>query len=52
MHCCNTVLFDYLSIDDIIAKVLEINPDYTITFEPGGDAGEYPKNVFVASINK
>lgn len=48
MHCCDTILFDYLTLDDIINKVLEVNPDYKITFVPGGDAGEYPVNVLVA----
>ena len=48
LHCCNTLLFDFLSVDDIVEKVLEINPDYDISFEPGGDAGEYPYNVLVA----
>lgn len=48
MHCCNTLLFDFLSLDDIIAKVLEVNPDYIISFVPGGDDGEYPVNVLVA----
>lgn len=48
MHCCNTILFDFLSIDDIVRKVLEINPDYIINFVPGGDEGEYPVNVLVA----
>jgi len=50
MHCCDTLLFDYLSLNDIIQKVLEINPNYTITFVPGGDDGEYPVNVLVAYI--
>lgn len=52
LHCCNTALFDFLTLGDIIKKVLEINPDYTITFEPGGNEGEYPANVLVASIPK
>ncbi len=50
MHCCNTVLFDYLTIEQISAKVLEINPAYQISFEPGGNGGEYPKNVLVATV--
>lgn len=50
LHCCNTLLFDYLSLEDIIAKVLEVNPDYTITFVDGGDLGEYPGNVLVAMV--
>lgn len=51
MHCCETILFDYLTLADIIAKVLEINPNYIISFEPGGDEGEYPVNVLVATLN-
>lgn len=50
LHCCATLFFDYLTLDDIIAKVLEINPEYTISFVDGGDAGEYKNNVLVASI--
>jgi hypothetical protein len=50
MHCCNTTLFDGLTQQDLINKVLEINPNYTITFQPGGDDGEYPLNVLVAEI--
>lgn len=50
LHCCGTLLFDYLTLDQIIAKVLEINPDYTIGFVDGGDDGEYKNNVLVASI--
>jgi len=50
LHCCNTLLFDFLTLEQIIAKVLEINPDYIISFVPGGDEGEYPNNILVASI--
>lgn len=52
MHCCDTILFDYLSREEIVAKVLEINPEYIISFEPGGDDGEYPINVLVAKPPK
>lgn len=50
MHCCGTLLFDFLEREDIVKKVLEINPNYKISFIPGGDAGEYPINVLVAEI--
>lgn len=50
LHCCNTLLFDYLSLDDIINKVLEVNPEYQISFVDGGDDGEYKNNILVASI--
>lgn len=51
MHCADTVLFDYLSKDDLIKKILEINPDYQITYVDGGDDGEYPNNVMVATVS-
>ncbi len=48
LHCCETLLFDYLTLDDIIEKVLEVNPDYIITYVDGGNEGEYSNNVLVA----
>jgi len=50
MHCCGTILFDFITQEQIIAKILEINPKYVIDFVPGGDDGEYPKNVMVARV--
>ena len=50
LHCCGTLLFDFLTLDQIIAKVLEINPEYSIDFVDGGDEGEYKNNVLVASV--
>jgi hypothetical protein len=50
LHCCGTLLFDFLTLDQIIAKVREINPKYVISFVDGGDDGEYKNNVLVASI--
>lgn len=50
LHCCQTLLFDYLTLDQIIAKVLEINPEYLISFVDGGGEGEYKNNILVASI--
>lgn len=50
MHCAETEAFDGLTKDDLIAKLLEINSEYHITYIPGGDAGEYPQNVMVASV--
>lgn len=50
MHCCGSQAFDYLTQEDIIQKILEINPDYQISFIPGGDDGEYPVNVMVAKV--
>lgn len=51
LHCCDTLLFDFISLDEIIEKVLEINPDYHIFFIPGGDDDEYPENILVAMID-
>lgn len=50
MHCCGTQAFDGLIHEDLIRKLLEINPDYHISFVPGGDEGEYPVNVMVAKV--
>lgn len=50
MHCCGTILFDYLSREDIIAKIKEINPEYVISYIPGGDEGEYPDNIMIAQV--
>lgn len=50
MHCCGTLLFDFLTRDDIVRKIMEINSAYEITYVPGGDAGEYPVNIMVARV--
>lgn len=50
MHCCNTILFDFLSREDIVKKVKEINPDYNVYFIAGGNDGEYPQNILVAEV--
>lgn len=52
MHCCGTADFDYLEREDIIVKLLEINPNYEIRYVDGGDAGEYKDNVMVAICPK
>lgn len=50
MHCAGTDAFDFLTKDDLIAMLLQINPDYRIFYVPGGNDGEYPQNVMVALI--
>ena len=50
MHCADTILFDFLSKDDLKAAIWKINPDYKIFYVPGGNDGEYPENVMVAFI--
>ncbi len=52
LHCAGTAAFDYLTKEDLIKKILEINPAYKITYVPGGDAGEYPENVMVAQVGE
>jgi len=46
IRCCNTILFNFLSLEDIINKILEINPKYQISF----DSCEYPNDILVAKI--
>lgn len=50
MHCCGTILFDFLTRDQIADKVREINPEYHIFYVPGGDKAEYPENIMVAML--
>lgn len=50
MHCCGGVLFDYLTKEDIIRKIKEINLDYEIMYVDGGDDGEYANNIMVACV--
>lgn len=50
MNCAGTAAFDYLTKEDLIHKIYEINPDYQIYFIAGGDAGEAPENILVAII--
>lgn len=48
MHCCGTEDFDMMVREDFIAKILEINPNYQISYVDGGDNGDYKNNVMVA----
>ena len=48
MHCCGTAAFDFMTREDFISKILEINPAYNIFYIDGGDDGEYKNNVMVA----
>lgn len=52
MHCCNAPLFDYITKDMLREKLLEINPEYTVTYVDGGQDGEYPDNIMVAYVAK
>ncbi len=51
MHVVGTLYFDYITKEQIIEKILEINPDYTITYIDGGNEGEFKNNIMVAYIN-
>jgi len=48
MSCCGTLSFDFLTKDDLIAHLLEINPNYQISYITGGSEGEAPENIMVA----
>ena len=50
MHCAGKAFFDFVTQDQIKAKIKEINPAYEITYVPGGDDAEYPENVMVARV--
>lgn len=50
MHCCDGILFDFHSREDIIAKIKEINPKYVITYVDGGDDAEVKDNIMVAQV--
>ena len=52
MHCSGTVLFDGITKEQIAEKVKEVNPEYEISYVPGGDDAEYPVNVMVARVPK
>ncbi|HSX13418.1 MAG TPA: hypothetical protein VLE96_03250 [Chlamydiales bacterium] len=52
LHCCGTALFDHHTKEEIIQKVLEINPNYTISFIPGGEDGTFLGNILVAFIKE
>jgi hypothetical protein len=50
MHCCNGILFDFLTREDIIAKIKEINPNYEIVYIDGGNDPEIVDNIMVAYV--
>jgi len=52
MHYCGTEYFDFATKEQIVKKVLEINPNYTITYIDGGVAEVQKKGILVASITK
>ena len=48
MNCSSTASFDFITKEEIIQKILEINPTYQIQFIAGGDEDEVPNNILVA----
>ena len=52
MSCAGTGAFDSLTKDDLIQKILEINPDYHVYYIDGGDQGEAKDNIMVAVVNR
>ena len=50
MHCLDTIYFDYISRNQLISKIHEINPAYQISYIVGGDQGSHPNNIMVARI--
>ena len=49
MHTTGGPLMDYLTRADLERLVLQINPNYKIRYIPGGNDGEYPENILVAT---
>lgn len=52
IRCCGKAEFDYLTLDELISKIREINPDYQIYRIDGGEKGEARENVLAAQIEK
>lgn len=44
--------FDFMTIEELVDKIFEINSEYTITFLDGGDHGEHKHNILAAYIDK
>ncbi len=50
MHCSGKIMFDGITKEEIAARIMEINPEYVITYIPGGNDAEYPENVLLAQV--
>ncbi len=50
MSCCGTIHFDYITKDDLIEKIKEINPNYKIKYIVGGNDDEAKDNIMLAYI--
>jgi len=50
MSCSGTIHFDYITKDDLIEKIKEINPNYKIKYIVGGNDDEAKDNIMLAYI--
>ena len=50
IHCCGHDSFDYITLDQLKAKILEINPKYQFSLLDGGDKGEVKDYILAAYI--
>ncbi len=48
IRCCGTSDFDFIDLEEIIEKILEINGKYKITFEHG----TFPRDILVAQVEE
>jgi len=52
MHYCGTEYFDFVTKEQIVQKIYEINPHYTITYIDGGVIKVQKKGILVATITR
>ncbi len=52
IHCCGHDSFDYITLDQLKEKLLEINPNYQFALIDGGDNGEVKEYILAAYIIK
>lgn len=50
MSGCGTIAFDYVTLEQLKAKIREINPKYTFQLIEGGEYDEAPNNILVARV--
>ncbi|NDE63765.1 MAG: hypothetical protein EB053_05365 [Chlamydiae bacterium] len=47
---CGGYMFDYVTLDQIKQKILQINPKYTFFFLDGGELGRFKNSILVAQV--
>lgn len=52
IKCAGTRQFDYISLESIVTKIKEINPNYRISYIAGGDNAESNNNILVAQASE